>query len=218
MNVTPNNLDPLPRALDHRRGRNPGRRRRIGDHVPDHDALRQFNKLLQALASPNAPLDSDQLATAARELVVNDNRPAIAPRCIQQRMRRGAAIDLMADDPDWENRDETAAGIARLVTGYLRDRRAVIPNTVPVVGRLDDAIVVEAAWPAVAAEVRKYLEFCRIRHVEAQLRGESGRHFGFTREQWPAAMHAEAGWIEHCELVGEASYVPGDPTPAFRVH
>jgi len=63
--------------------------------------------------------------------------------------------------------------------------------------RRRDAIVVEAAWPSLAEEVRQYLAFCRIRHVEATLRGEIHRHFGFTREQWQAAARAEAGFRVH---------------------
>lgn len=216
MNITLDNLAPLPRALELRGERHPRRRHRIGDHAPDHDALRHFNELLQTLAFPKAPIEPDQLATAAREII--DAAPSrTPPRCIQQRMRRGAAIDMMAGDPDWEARDDAAMRAWLVVADYLRGNRAVIPNALPVVGRLDDAIVVEAAWPAVAAEVRQYLAFCRIRHVEAQLRGASGRHFGFSREQWLEALRAEAEWIDHCGRVAQDSYLPGSPASGFRV-
>ncbi|MHB8912410.1 MAG: hypothetical protein ACYC42_07145 [Lysobacter sp.] len=217
MNVIFDTLAPLPSALDHRPHESLRRRHRIGDHDPDRDALQHFNAVLRYLDFPQAPLDGDQLASAARALV-DETRLGGAPRCIQQRMRRGAAIDLMAEDPDWETRDETAVRIGIVVADYLRGSQAVIPNALPVVGHLDDAIVVEAAWPAVAMEVRQYLAFCHVRHVEAQLRGESSRHFGFTREQWRAAIHAEVDWIAHCERVGQASYLPSDPRSAFQVH
>lgn len=217
MNVTLDNLAPLPSALDHQRDESLRRRHHIGDHDPDRDALQHFNDVLQYLDFAKAPFDCDQLASAARELV-EETRQGGAPRCIQQRMRRGAAIDLMAEDPDWESRDEAALRTGIVVADYLRGSNAVIPNALPVVGRLDDAIVVEAAWPAVAMEVRQYLAFCHIRHVEAQLRGETGRHFGFTREQWLAASRAEAEWFAHCGRVGQASYLPTDPGSGFRVH
>ena len=40
----------------------------------------------------------------------------------------------------------------------------------------------DAAWASIADEVRDYLDYCRLRHVEATLRGEARTHFGFTRD------------------------------------
>lgn len=216
MKVTLDHLAPLPSALDHPPLENPRRRHHIGDHDPDPHALQHFNDVLRYLEFPQAPLDCDQLASAARELV-DGTRHGVAPRCIQQRMRRGAAIDLMVDDPDWETHDGTAVR-AGMVAHYLRGNTDLIPNAMPVVGRLDDAIVVEAAWPSLVTEIREYLAFCRLRHEEATLRGETRRHFGFTREQWQAAARAEAEWIAHCQRVDQESYLARESVSGFRIH
>lgn len=210
------NLTPLPSALSQPRVNGLGRRHLIGDYDIDRAALRHFNDLLEDLNLHQTPLDCDQVASAARELV-DRNREGVAPRCIQQRMRRGAAVDLMLKDPDWET-VEAAATRAVLLVDYLRGSGTLIPHTMPVVGRLDDAIVVEVAWPSLAEEVRQYLAFCRIRHVEATLRGEIHRHFGFTREQGQAAARAEVEWIAHCQRVGHNSYLRRDGPAGFRVH
>lgn len=218
MNLAGNPLVPLPSVLNAPHLNGLGRRNRIGDHQIDPDALRHFNELLEFLHLPQAPLDSDQVVSAARELV--DGIPygdLPRPQCIQQRMRRAAAINLMLDDPDWETSDPVAVRAMWVVVDYLRGSVNLIPNAVPVVGRLDDAIVVEAAWPSLATEVRQYLEFCRIRHVEANLRGESRRHFGFTCEQWEEAVRAEIAWIAHCVRVGQDTYVSDASSPRFRI-
>lgn len=219
MNVTLDTLSPLPDALAPRGLNGPGRRYRIGDHEIDSSALQHFNELLHYLDLRFMPLDRDQIASAARELV-DRRQQGLAPACIHQRMRRAAAIDLMVGDADWET-DVEAEVAAHLAVEYLRHderRPTLIPNTLPVVGRLDDAIVVETAWPTVADEVRNYLDFCRIRHVEAGLRGGVGSHFGFTREDWRGAREAEAEWIAHCQRVGRISYVMADSIPRFRVN
>ena len=216
MNVPLNTLSPLPSALSQPRVNGVGRRHLIGDYDINRDALRHFNDLLEYLDLHQTPLDCDQVASAARELV-DRNREGVAPRCIQQRIRRGAAVDLMLKDPDWET-VAAAATRAVLLVDYLRGSGTLIPHAMPVVGRLDDAIVVEAAWPSLAEEVRQYLAFCRIRHVEATLRGETHRHFGFTREQGQAAARAEAGWIAHCQRVGHDSYLRSGAPAGFRVH
>ena len=218
MNLAANPLAPLPSALNEPRVSGLARRNRIGEHEIDSDALRHFNELLQYLHLPQAPLEHDQVASAARELV--DGIPygdVPRPPCIRQRMRRGAAINLMLDDMDWETHDPVAIRAVWVVVDYLRGSGNLIPNAMPIVGRLDDAIIVEAAWPAVSTEVQQYLEFCRIRHVEAGLRGESRQHFGFTCRQWRDAARAETAWIAHCIRVGQDSYVGPAANPRFRV-
>ena len=217
MNVPLTALAPLPQALQRQHPRGHGRRHRVVDHDIDDDALRHFNELLEYLDLPQAPLASDQLASAARELL-DTTRGGGAPRCIQQRMRRAAAIDLMAGDPDWELTHADAGRAKLVLVDYLLGSFGLIPRTVKVVGRLDDAIVVEAAWPSLASEVGDYLVFRRLRHVEALLRGESRAHFGFTRRQYPDATLAEAAWIAHCERVDQESYLPSHAGPSFRIH
>lgn len=212
MNLT-TPLAPLPRALHERRdGAN--RRRRIGDHEIDSDALRHFNELLERLDLRHPPLGPDQVATAVRELAAS-SRSSQWPMSILQRMRRAAAIDRMLADPEWSL--ENSAEAAALVVSYLHDDRQLIPNSVPVAAHLDEAIVVDAAWPLIAQEVRDYLDFCRLRRVEASLRDERRRHFGFNRQAWNAAARAEAAFVDHVHRVDGSSYLPGDAGPRFQV-
>lgn len=206
---------PLPLALSRRRPESARRRHRIGHHALDPGILRHFNDLLARIDLHPTPLDRDQLASAARELI-DDPRQGFAPACIHQRMRRAGVIDRMAADPEWEA-TPAAAIAAAVVVDYLRGAVALIPNAMPVVGRLDDAILVDAAWTGLAGEVADYLDYCRLRHVEAALRGEQRPHFGFTRAHWRAARRAELEWIAHCERVGRSSYVAGGDSPRFRV-
>lgn len=218
MNPTLTPISPLPEALRQPRQWNgAGRRNRIGDHRIDPDALQHFNVLLEQLDLSHPPLDPDQVASAARELVDRLPHAGRAPPCIQQRMRRAAAIDRMLGDRDWHVAG-TSAAIASKVVDYLRGNGKLIPNAVPMVGRLDDVILVEASWPAIAQEVHDYLAFCRVRHVEAELRGESRRHFGFTRDQWQDAFRAEVAWIAHCHRVSGSSYVAADAESRFRIN
>lgn len=212
--------EPLPDVLVRQRHEGAARRRRIGDHEIDPEALHHFNELLERLdletEPKRSPLDSDQIASAARDLAAFP-RQGRAPPCIQQRMRRAAALDLMLGDPDWQPA-ESPARTAAAVVEYLRAPQRLIPKSIPVVGHLDDAILVEQAWRMVAEEVASYLDFCRLRHIEAALRGElRRRRFGFTRAQWQEAARAEAAWIEHCQRVGLARYLPEWSSNRFRV-
>ena len=217
MNISSQPLAPLPMALQQARAADACRRHHIGDYEVPGEALAHFNELLTRLNFSYPCLQSDQLASAARELV-NQTCAGNTPRCIRQRLRRAAAIDLMRRDPDWGLQDGEVDRIVAGVIDYVRGNTRLIPRAAPVVARLDDAIVIEAAWPCLATEVQQYLAFCQLRRVEALLRGETRQHFGFTREQWQLAALAQAAWIEHCLRVGGSSYLRRDAGAGFRVH
>lgn len=215
MNVALASIAPLPDALSQPSLNGNGRRHRIGRHDLDPGALQHFNDLIAQIDFDRTPLERDQVASAARELI-DQPGDGVAPSCIRQRMRRAGALDLMVTDPEWETL-ALAQIAAAIVVDYLRSNANLIPNGLPVVGRLDDAIMVETAWPNAADEVRNYLDFCRLRRIEAELRGEHRPHFGFTRDNWLLARQAEAEWVAHCRQVATRTYVPATASPRFRV-
>ena len=75
----------------------------------------------------------------------------------------------------------------------------------------------EAAWLLVADETARYLDFRRLRAIEAQLRGCAPGALHFTRADWEAARTAEAALASHLRQVRSSSYAP-EPTPMFRIH
>lgn len=192
----------------------PHRRHSIGGFSPSPWALDRFNAVLRQLGREQAPLDCDHLATAARELCDCSN--ALAATAIGVRMRRAAALDRMIADRDWQAANEALEVGARIVD-YIRDRDDLIPDTLPRVGRLDDAIVVDTAWPRVADEVRAYTDYRRLRRVEAGLRGCDVHAFAFDRDDWLQAREAEAALAAHRARVRDSAYVPA-PCATFRVH
>ena len=210
MNAALANLHPLPVALQRSDVYRSGRRHRIGNYEIDEDALYLFNILLSKLDLRRAPIDRDQLVTAARDLADVPGEGLASP-CIHERMRRAGAIDLMLSDQGWTPEDEVIVP-AEMVVDYVRGKGDLIPDTLPKVGRLDDAIVVDTAWSRLAPEVRNYLDFCRLRQVEREL----GNGVGFNRAEWELARQAEAEWIEHCRRVGGNSYLTDSPAH-FRV-
>lgn len=191
----------------------PARRRRIGHHAPARDALDRFNLVLARLG--HAPMGLDELATQARGFAYPD-APGQTPAWILKRMRRALTIGLMAADPSWQA-DGRSAETARIVTGYLHDTRDLVPDDLPRYGRFDDALVVDAAWPVLAGEVGGYLDFCRVRRIEADLRGCPETAFVFGRREWQEARRAEQGLIAHRRRTGLSSYVPATGTGGFRV-
>lgn len=196
----------LPGILDQPISRRSARRSRIDDFRLDTAKVDRFNSLLVRLGRTAVPLDCDQLATAARQLRGSGNAPGTAP-CIVQRMRQVAALRSMVADGAWTPANDAIA-MAMVVIGYVNGHDDLIPDQLQGAGRLDDAIVVETAWPRLSAEVGDYLDFRHQHLVEASLRGCTARSYAFTRADWRQARLAEASLARHQRRVRERSYLP----------
>lgn len=206
---------PLPAILDQPSPIGPGRRHCIDNFHLTAASVYRFNALLARLGRRGSPLDCDRLATAARELRDRTAGPS-EPVCILQRMKRLETAARMLDDNQWEPGDD-AGNVAALVVHYANGRYQLLPNSLPTVGHLDDAIAVEAAWPSMQDEVASFLDYCRVRSLEASLRGREVGGFGFTRKDWEEARQAEYFLDRQRRCIREGSYLP-QLVPRFLVH
>ncbi|MET0893740.1 MAG: YkvA family protein [Pseudoxanthomonas sp.] len=216
MSTNANHIESLPQVL--LRATNPsrpGRRRRIGSFRLSSLDMERFNALLASLAGDRAPLDCDQVVTAARALADASGEQS-TPACIRQRLEQAGALAVMLADHGWQPANE-AVEPASAVLGYLGGQDNLIPDWIPQVGQLDDAILIDAAWPRLATEVLSYQDFCRLRQIEAQLHQQETTAFRFDRRDWECARRAEAGLHEHQRRVRNSSYVP-EVAGLFRVH
>ena len=166
-------------------------------------AIAQFNDLLHEL-HPDAPhVDADAIASVARWLV--DLPPAQAEALLQARLGRLRELQALAGDIDWSPEPALVRRIQRLLD-YVELARDLIPDDVPRIGQLDDALLVELAWPMVAEELEDYRDFCRFRE-------ESGDGFGGhpLREDWLRARLDEGALWEQLHRVRHQHYVDYGP-------
>ncbi len=205
---------PLPAILEH-----PydgfGRRQRINGFDLSFGDLDRFNGLLARLGRRQEPLGRDQLATAGRELCDRSIHD-FSPPCIRQRLRRIAMVEQMVGDLQWTPADDVL-DTANLVVDYARGQNDLIPDWLPKVGRLDEAIVVDTAWPQLTSEVEDYMDYCRLRTVQAHAVGRNVSDYRFSREDWEQARFEELAYVEHERQIRESSYLT-TPAPIFRVH
>ncbi|WP_206859636.1 DUF1232 domain-containing protein [Lysobacter changpingensis] len=212
MNALFSTANPLPKILltpfD-----GPTRRRSINGFQLSPAEVDRFNTLLARVGGH--ALETDQLASAGRELS-RPGRTDAAPPCIRQRLRWIAAVEQLLADRRWQPAND-AVDTAAAIVGYARSRDDLIPDWLPQVGRLDDAIVVETAWPKLAAEVDDYLDYVRVRSHQAHRRDRTPSAFAFSRADWEEVRYEEAVLAQYEKRIRETSFLPV-AAPIFRVH
>jgi uncharacterized membrane protein YkvA (DUF1232 family) len=154
--------------------------------------------------------DAEAIESAARQLV-NDARSDQLPEFISDRLEKLEVIIDMVADEEWQLSDEDRNRVLGALI-YFCDPEDIIPDSIPGLGFLDDAIYVELIIRELKAEIESYEEFCNFRGAEEARRKERGLDPHVQREEWladkRAALHAKmrkrrsgssspAGWRLH---------------------
>ena len=192
---------PWPEAQPH------GRRRHVGEWTLTDEQVESFDALLHGLC-PQAPrVQADQVAQLSRWLL--SLPPAEAQAVLSERLARIDDMRALLDDPDWE-RDSPGACRLRGLLAYV-DQDGIIPNHVPVLGRLDDVLLLELAWPGIASEIEDYLDFRDYRN-RANPEGDGAAR----RDAWVRERLVE---LAHLQQHAGVRYAPEEaPRSGFHIH
>jgi len=192
-----------------------GRRHTIGDYELEPARLDRFNHALREL-SPDAPaMTLDQIASAA-ERAITRHRDGATPPFVQSRMAALARLEGLAADVAWSASAELKRQIGVLLE-YRCDAGDLIPDDRPVIGLLDDAVLVDVALQLLRGELADYEDFCRFRRVAAEFAGMSEAETGLTREHWLEAMLQAHHSLTRVDVANAEHYVPDPRASLFHV-
>ena len=153
----------------------------INIELSDQD-LQHFNEAMKAAKSAATSRSDSEIIEAAGSLLVEAQKAKV-PDFIAQRLHKLDALIAMVRDEAWalgaEDRQRVLSALV-----YFADPTDVIPDHVPVLGFLDDAIMIELCVRELRHELEAYDDFCEYRQHEAVRRGED-----------PAKV-ARASWLE----------------------
>lgn len=185
-------------------------RDRVGDFLLDAAAVSRFDQLLHEIHPDARHVDADRIATLGRWL---QGLPAAQARAVlDERLRRIEQLRAMLGDADWDRR-EVACDRVRKLLAYLDQDHDLIPDAIPLLGLLDDVILLELAWPAVATEAEDYADFCAYR-AAAKPDGDGARR----RDAWIRdRLEALALYQHHARVNGSRYIDGGHPDRPFRV-
>lgn len=133
-----------------------------------------------------------EIGAAARAEVARLQSVARSP-FVARRIERVGRLVAMLEDPEWAlpepERQRVLDGLA-----YVAEADDLVPDNVPVLGLVDDAIMLELLLNELKHELDGYEDFDGYRRQQATHRDKPGRHRPVTRDDWldaqRAALHA----------------------------
>lgn len=149
-----------------------------------------LNHIQQAISSAqrSAAGKSDaEVTAAARALLVSANEVQV-PDFIRERLVQLDSLIAMLGDEAWALPDEDRARV-KAAMAYFSESEDLIPDTIPVLGYLDDAIAIELSVRELKHEIDAYGEFCEYRQEQAASRGLDAASVG--RADWLTSRRDE---------------------------
>lgn len=128
--------------------------------LSDRD-LRHFRRELRRAREAVRIADDEEILGAATELI-GTLRASELPDFVVDRLGKLQTLLEMLSDPDWVlGEDERSPVLAALA--YACDPEDIIPDDIPGIGLLDDAVMIELVFRELRHEIDAYEDFRRFR-------------------------------------------------------
>jgi hypothetical protein len=138
------------------------------------------------------------------------------PAFVTSRLDSLVRLESMVADPDWLAGRELHDGLD-VLRRYLADEGDLIPDRLPVIGRLDDAVLVDVALQYLGGELADYEDVCRFRRSAADCAGMAVADTGLGRQPWLEALQQAQRGRGHGSDQPRRRYIPDPRASLFHV-
>jgi uncharacterized membrane protein YkvA (DUF1232 family) len=144
--------------------------------------LEYFQSLVDAIRDRNRERSPHEI-TASAAAEVDRLRSAARSPFVARRIDRVGRLIAMTEDPDWAlpepERQRVLAALA-----YVAEAKDLVPDDVPVLGLVDDAIMLELLLRESHHELEAYEEFDAFRREQVALSGTPDQHRHVSVADW----------------------------------
>ena len=133
-------------------------------------------------------MSPDKITGGVRELFKQAHATNL-PEFISTRLTKLETLVDMVEDDEWKLEGEDLERVLNAIA-YFADPEDLIPDRVPGIGFLDDAIMAELVVESLEGEITAYEEFCAFRTAEEKRRKNQGLDTDVGREDWLADQRA----------------------------
>jgi uncharacterized membrane protein YkvA (DUF1232 family) len=128
--------------------------------LSDRD-LRHFRRELRRARAAVGIADDEEILAAAAELVER-LRETELPDFIAERLQKLQVLQTMLTDAEWPLDDAERCPVLAALA-YLCDPEDIIPDNIPGIGLLDDAVMIELVFRELRHQIQAYEDFCAYR-------------------------------------------------------
>jgi len=151
---------------------------RISFELDDND-LRHFRLIMEEARRAASRMPPEDIVAAAQELLASAE-VSKAPRFVVDRLHNLKLMIHMLSDIEWRLPHQEATRVLNALA-YFAEPEDLIPDSIPGLGFLDDAIMIELVVRELKHEIEAYRDFCEYRD---RMRKEQGHAANVSREGW----------------------------------
>jgi len=146
------------------------------------DDLKHFRLIMRDAREAAKSLPPEEILKAAKSLL-REIEDAKVPNFIEERLKRLRTLIGMVEDDEWRLPQEETTRVLNALT-YFAEPEDLIPDHIPGLGFLDDAIMIELVARELRHEIEAYDDFCAFREREGARRRSKGLQDDVTRKEW----------------------------------
>ena len=153
----------------------------IAFELDDND-LKHFELIMREArkAAANAP---PEIIVASAEKLLEQIRSARVPEFIRERLDQLDIMIAMLADVEWRLPEQDAARVLNALA-YFCEPEDLIPDHIPGLGFLDDAIMIQLVVDELKHELDAYRDFCEFRKSRPARTGVKLKSSEATRDEW----------------------------------
>jgi len=148
----------------------------------DDDDLQHFRLIMREARKAAACLQPEDIVAAAEALLQKVDRQKV-PQFIGDRLGKLDVMIRMLVDHEWRLPQKDTARVLNALA-YFTEPEDLIPDHIPGLGFLDDAIMIELVVRDLKHEIEAYADFCDFRENHSTAKGIKSKTSDLTREQW----------------------------------
>ncbi|AUJ72089.1 MULTISPECIES: YkvA family protein [Pseudoalteromonas] len=157
----------------------------INFELSDSD-LEHFRGMMKAAIEKSGDVSDAEIIAKARNLVATMEKSNLPEFVSTRLISLQTLIDAVLDE-EWQMpEDEKREIMASLA--YFSEPEDIVPDHIPVLGYVDDAIMIELVLQELSLDLKAYREFCGFRATEEARRGDNAK---VDRESWLAGTRSQ---------------------------
>jgi uncharacterized membrane protein YkvA (DUF1232 family) len=161
---------------------------RVSFELADRD-LSHFRTIMREARDAAVNLSQEEILQAAHGLLESVKGVEL-PDFVGGRLAKIQIMIDMIEDEEWQLPDKETTRVLNALA-YFCEPHDLIPDHIPGLGFLDDAIMVELVCRELRHDMDAYVDFCEYRDGEGARRKNAGLPLDISTDDWLAARRRE---------------------------